>query len=99
MGVLSHQERSADSVRPPVVADGLGDRQDVRFIEGPVERRSSMSARAEAYQLAWIIEVGTPRVVLVFELRDIYQHIPRCWLSCFGMHSHQYLALYRRAPS
>ena len=39
----------------------------------------------KAYELAWIIEVGTPRVVLMFELCDVYQHVLRRWLSCFGM--------------
>ena len=93
MRVLSHQERAVNSIGPPVVADGLGDRQDVRFSEGPIERCAPMPARTEAHELAWIIQVGTPRVVLVFELRDIYQHIPRRWLSCFGMQSHERLAL------
>ena len=69
MRVLSHQERAVDSVGPPIVTDGLCDRQDVRFSEGPVERCAPMPARAEAYELAWIIQVRAPGVVLVFEFR------------------------------
>jgi hypothetical protein len=41
MRVQAHKEGVADAVDVPAVVDGLGDRQYMPFIEGPVQRGTS----------------------------------------------------------
>ena len=45
--VLAQEKRTVDRVRAAVVADRLGDRQDVRLGEGIVKRRAPVPAGAE----------------------------------------------------
>src|SRR5438105_9074162 len=57
MRIAAHVERPADAMRAPVVANRLRDRQDVRLVERPRERRAPVSARAEAdllRALSWL---------------------------------------------
>jgi hypothetical protein len=51
VGVLPDEKRAADALVAPVFADGRGDRQDVRLVEGATLRRASMTARTEANAL------------------------------------------------
>ncbi len=53
--VLAHVQRAIRALFVPVVANGLRDGQDVRFGECAVERRTPMSAGAEADTLARVI--------------------------------------------
>ncbi len=47
VGVGAEEERPGDGLLAPVVADGLGDAEDVSFVEGEVEGRAAMAGRAE----------------------------------------------------
>jgi hypothetical protein len=69
--VLAHEERPGEALALAVFADGLRDGEDVRFGEGAVERRTAMSAGAEADELVRIREVRLARVVIAFELAEI----------------------------
>ena len=56
MRVLPHIERPVDSLLSPVVADRLGNRQDMRFGECAAQRRAAVPAGAEANQLVRVIQ-------------------------------------------
>ena len=57
----------------PVVADGLGDGQDVRLGERVIERRSAMAAGAEEHALPGVGGVGPIGVIGTLERRDVDQ--------------------------
>jgi hypothetical protein len=75
--VLAQIERAVDALLAPVVADRLGDREDVRFSERARERRAAVAARAEADALGGILGFRSARVVLVLESRHVDQHVLR----------------------
>ena len=75
VGVLAHVERAVGALAAPVVADSLGDGQDMRLGERAVQRRAPVPAGAEADQLVRIFHVGAALVVLPFELGQIDQHL------------------------
>ena len=84
MRVLPHEERSVDALRPAVVADRLGDRQNVRFRERAVQRAAAVAAGSKADQLLRIAQVRPALVVAPFQLRKIHQQFlgrgkPRKW--------------------
>src|SRR5204863_7392306 len=55
----SHEKRAGDTLRAPVVADGLRHGEDVRLGERSAKRRAS-SAGAEADELIWAAQVRLP---------------------------------------
>jgi len=65
--VLAHEERAVDPAAAAVVADGLGDRQDVRLGEGAPGGRPAVAAGAEADELVGVVHVRTAVVVLPLE--------------------------------
>src|SRR5208282_2180187 len=72
----------------PVVADGLGDGENVGFGERPAERRAAMPAGAKADQLTGIIEVRLALEIFAFELGRIDQHFLWRRLACQGRDGH-----------
>lgn len=77
MRVLAHEQRPADSSVATVLANRLRDRKDMRLREGPVERRSAVSARAKAHEIVRICRIGRALVVLAFELAEVDQQFGR----------------------
>ena len=71
-----------------VIADRLGDGEDVRFGERAVGGRAAMAAGAEADALVRVGEVGLALVVIAFELAPVDQHVRRCGLAGQGMDCH-----------
>jgi hypothetical protein len=57
MRVLPDEKGPVDLLFLPVFADGLRNREDVRFVEGAVGRRPAVSARAEADALGGVFRV------------------------------------------
>ncbi len=51
MGVHAEIERTGDALRSSVVADRLGNRQNVRFVEAAFEGRAAMTGRTEGNPL------------------------------------------------
>ena len=64
-------------MRFPVVADRLGNREDVSLGEGPAKRRSAMPAGAEADPFGGIIGIWPTLEVFPIEKRQIDKHLPR----------------------
>src|SRR5258705_415832 len=79
--IAAHVERPADAMSAPVVANRLRDRQDVRFVERPRERRAPVSARAEADLLRGLSWVRLADVIFLYELLRIDQQLFRCRLA------------------
>ena len=73
--VLAHEERPVRALAPTVVADGLGDGQDVGFVEGAVQRGAAVPAGAEADPMARVPGVGLAVVVLLLQLGRVHQHV------------------------
>jgi hypothetical protein len=94
--VLAHVERSVRALAVPVLADGLGDSQDVGLGERAVERRTAVPAGAEADQLVGVTHVGPALVVSSFELRRIDEQILRCRFAGEGGDGHETLPFERR---
>ena len=71
--VLAQEQRAVDPLRPAVLADRLGDRQDVGLGEGAVERRAAMPAGAEGDALARVGRIGPIGIVRLLERRHVDQ--------------------------
>jgi len=79
--VLAHVERTIGPADFSVVADGLGDCEDVGFGERTAKWRAAMSAGAEADQLARVIGIRPVLVVFAFEPDQVDQHLLRRQLA------------------
>ena len=88
MRVLAQKQRAIDSVRAAVIADRLGDGQNVRLGESMVERRAPVPAGAEGHALPRIARIGPVIVICPFERRDIDQDARRRQLTRQGMNRH-----------
>src|SRR5271166_303790 len=82
MSVFPHIERAVGSLPSPVVADRLGNREDVRFGEGAVEGRATMAACTEDDHLVGIAQVRTAFEVLLLKECYIYEHFLRSRFAC-----------------
>jgi hypothetical protein len=71
MRVFSDVERAVNSLALAVLADRLGDRQDMRLIECTAQRRASVTAGTETNPLCAMGDVGLARVVFFSKLVDI----------------------------
>ncbi len=89
MRVLAHVERTVDGVRAAVVADRLGDGEDVGRGEAAVERRAAMSARAELHTLARIRGIRPAAQEFALELGDVDQRLRRRRLASERVQRHQ----------
>ena len=54
MCVFAHKEWPIGTLHAPIIADGLGNGQDVRFGKCPAQRRAAVAAGSEAYHLGRI---------------------------------------------
>jgi hypothetical protein len=77
MRVLAYEERTVGAVRLPIVADCLGDGEDVGFGERPMQWRAAMATGAEPDQLVRILEVGPATEIFAFKPRGIDQQFLR----------------------
>ena len=89
--VLAHVERAVRALATPVVADGLGDGQDVGLGERAVQRRATMAAGAEADQLVRVTQVGATLEILPFKPGQVNQHLFRSRLARKGGDRHEAL--------
>ena len=87
--VLAHEERAVDASVAAVIADRLGDRQDVRLGERVVARRAPVPAGAEGHALARVARVGAVLVVGLLQRRDVDQFARRSQLTCQRMDRHE----------
>lgn len=87
VGVLAQMERPVNALFTAVIADGLGDRKDVRLREGAVEGGAPVAARAETDQLVLVSHVRHAVLVLMREARRIRQQFLRGLFACEGRNS------------
>ena len=86
--ILAEDQRSVDSAPGPILANRLHDRQDVRFVEGRIERRSPMAARAERDALRGIVDVRPQVVIRGEKLRYVDEQFGRRGLPGQGRNGH-----------
>src|SRR5215831_21078818 len=70
--VFPHVQRAIGALAAAVVADSLGDGQDVGFGKGAVQRRTAVPAGAEADPLGGVFHLGPARIILLFESGQVY---------------------------
>ena len=75
MRVLAHIERAVGALDAPVVADGLGDGENMGFGERPVKRRAAMPAGAKGDPLFGVVEIRPALEIFAFEPGQIDQHL------------------------
>ncbi len=71
MRVPAEIQRAADVVGAAIVADRLGDGEDVRFGERAAQRRAAMAARAEPDPLRDVVDIRCARVVGVVQQAQV----------------------------
>ena len=88
MRVFPHVQRAIGTLAATIVADGLGDGQDMGFGKGAVQRRAAVPAGAEADPLGGVVHIGPARIILPFESGQINQYILWGWFACEGGYGH-----------
>src|SRR5665647_3351339 len=73
MGVTPQEQWAVVALCPAVVADRLGGRQDVRFVERVPQAAASVSGGAEGHALVGIRGVRRARVIGRDKVGDIYE--------------------------
>jgi hypothetical protein len=79
--VGAEEQRAGDPGARPVLADRLGDDQDVRLVERAVLGRAPVAAGSEADQLARVAGVGAAVVIGGDETIDVDEDVAWCGLS------------------
>ena len=90
MRVLAHVNGAVNPVSSPVVADGLGNGQDMGLGKRAVEGGPPVSTGAEADKLVGIAQIGLAPIVFLLELGDVDQHLfggrfTRQWVNRHGL--------------
>ena len=98
MGVAADEQRAGGAVRGAVLDDGLGDRQDVRFVESAVERRAAVTRRAEHHLLSDVVGIGFDRVIRRDEMGQIDEVFGLGRLTGTRVVHHGYQFCLRPAP-
>src|SRR5206468_9012318 len=88
-----HEDRAADPGAPPVLTNGLGDRQNVRFGERAVKRAATMAAGAKADRLHRIGRIRVSFEVVAFELVNIHQQLRWSGFASQWMRDHRFSAV------
>ena len=78
----AEKQRTRDVLLGAILANRLGNREDVPFVESPLERRAAMPRGAERHALRWHSGIGHLRVVSGDEPRHIDQYSGWRWLTC-----------------
>ena len=74
MRVDAEEQRTGDAVRRALIADRLGDRQHVRFVERARKRRTTMSRGSEGDAFGGDGDVRMLRVIRADEPRHVHEH-------------------------
>ena len=88
MGILTHEQRPGDLLARAVLADRLGDRQNMRFVQTRGQRTAAMAAGAEANQLRRVVDVRLTLVIGLLQCRHVDQYIDRRRLAGKWMNRH-----------
>src|SRR4029077_1925951 len=88
MSVHSKKQRPLDLLQFAVIADRLGDGENMPLIECAVESRPAVSRRTKDDPLLWVVWVGLPGVVSRHQFWDVDQDRGIRWLSGGCTHFH-----------
>ena len=88
VGVLPSEERALDSLALPKLAEGLGDRENMRLVEVVLEGRAAMSGGSEADPVGIASEVGLTGVVCGNQSGDVGQQFAGRRLAREGVVGH-----------
>ena len=95
MRILRQEYRPVDSVRGAILADGLRDRENVRFVESIRERCAAVAGRAECDTLGSFRRIRPAGIISRDELRNIGQLRRTGRFPCVRMDAHFFPAWYR----
>ena len=93
MRISAHEQRAGDTVLFAVITDGLGDGVDVAFVEGLLQRRTTMPGRSKRHTLCGLMRVRRFRIVGTDERGDILQSLGRRQFAGMGMYCHDGILL------
>src|SRR6202011_1122183 len=79
--ILPHEQWPIDSVHPAMVANCLGDGENVGLGEGRIQRTPAVATGSKADELLRIRHVWPSLVVSALELLQVHQQFPRRWKS------------------
>ena len=87
MGIFADIARTGDPVFRTIFRNGLGDGQDMRFVEVVARRAAAMARGAEFYRMLRITDFRLQHVVLSSQLGDVNQitllrRLPRTFIDC-----------------
>ena len=88
MRISAHEQRTGDAVLFAVITDGLGDGVDVAFVEGLLQRRTTMPGRSKRHTLCGLMRIRRFRIVGTDERGDILQSLGRRQFAGMGMYCH-----------
>ena len=88
MGILAEKQRTVDALRGAIVADRLGDGEDVVAVETAVQRAAAMAAGAEAHPLGGILHIRFALAVVALKRIDVDQAVCGRGLSRLGVYCH-----------
>ncbi len=88
VGVLAEKQRTADALGAAVVADRLGDGEDVVAVEAAAQRAAAVAAGAEAHPLVGILPIRRALAIGALERRDVDQAAGGCGLPRLGVYRH-----------
>jgi hypothetical protein len=91
VGVHAQEERSVDVVLLSILTDRLGDGQDVRFVEGPLEGRATMARGAKRHAMFRHGGIGTLGIIGRHQPGKVHQHRWLGGCSCQRMDRHDSL--------
>src|SRR5262249_19137792 len=88
MRVAPDVERPRDALAAAIVANRLADSQDVRFIEGPVQRRTAVAAGTKTHPLCAVTDIRLAGVIFRPQAIDVDQKIFRSRFASEWMDRH-----------
>ena len=74
MGIHAHEQRAVDTVLLAVETDSLGDCQNMRLVEGVIQRRTSVPGGSEGHALRRHGGIGAIDIVGCDKAWDVSQH-------------------------
>ena len=87
MGIFADIARPGDPVLRTIFRNGLGDGQDMRFVEVVARRATAMARGTEFYRMLRITDFRLQHIVLSSQLGDVNQitllrRLPRTFIDC-----------------
>ena len=82
--IAAHEQRAGDAALFAVVTDGLGDGVDMAFVEGLLQRRTTVPGRSKRHTLCGLMRIRRFCIVGTDERGNVFQSLGRPGLKTRG---------------